>query len=78
MEPTKKTKEGNGSPPDPAPGSFVAGLARRFPTSWQFVLFCLVGGSGLVVDYAVLVPLTEFAGWDPRAAAVVGAFRAAR
>lgn len=51
--------------------SFLALLRRRFPTSWQFVLFCLVGGSGLVVDYAVLVPLTELAGWDPRAAAVV-------
>lgn len=68
---TEKTPEGNGLPADSAAQSFVARLSRRFPTSWQFVLFCLVGGSGLVVDYAVLVPLTELAGWDPRAAAVV-------
>jgi putative flippase GtrA len=42
----------------------------------QFVLFCLVGGSGVVVDYGVLVPLTELGGLDPRLAAV-GAFAAA-
>ena len=55
----------------PGPGGLIGRLVKRYPTSWQFMLFCFVGGTGLVVDYAVLVPLTELAGWDPRAAAVI-------
>ncbi len=46
-------------------------LRRRRPSLVEFFLFAFVGGTGVVVDYAVLVPLTELAGWDPRAAAVV-------
>lgn len=53
-----------------------AALRKRYPTQVQFVLFCIVGGSGVIVDYAVLIPLTEFAHLDPRLAAV-GAFIAA-
>ena len=33
-------------------------------------MFCAVGASGVVVDYAVFVPLIQFAGVDPRLAAV--------
>ena len=45
-------------------------LRDRYPTLVQFVLFSFVGATGVVVDYAVLVPLTELAGLDPRLAAV--------
>jgi putative flippase GtrA len=51
-------------------------LRARYPTALEFVLFCFVGGTGVVVDYAVLVPLTELGGLDPRISAV-GAFTAA-
>ena len=57
-------------------GRRLSALRARYPTQVQFVLFCLVGGSGVVVDYAVLIPLTELAHLDPRLAAV-GAFVAA-
>lgn len=49
----------------------LASLRRRSPSLVQFILFGFVGATGVVVDYAVLVPLTELGGWDPRAAAVV-------
>lgn len=64
-------------PLPPRNGFFsLAGLRKRYPTHVQFVLFCIIGGSGVIVDYAVLIPLTELAGLDPRLAAV-GAFAAA-
>ncbi len=50
---------------------WVGKWRERSPSLVQFILFGLVGATGVVVDYAVLVPLTELAGWDPRAAAVV-------
>ena len=50
---------------------FLKSLSARHETLVQFISFSFVGGTGVVVDYAVLIPLTELAGWDPRAAAVV-------
>ena len=48
----------------------------RYPLFFEFVKFCLVGFTGLVVDTAVLVSLVDYASMDPRAAAVF-AFAAA-
>jgi dolichol-phosphate mannosyltransferase len=50
--------------------------AFRYPLFHEFVKFCLVGLTGLVVDTAVLVSLVDYASMDPRAAAVF-AFAAA-
>jgi dolichol-phosphate mannosyltransferase len=48
----------------------------RFPSLEQFIKFCLVGFTGLIVDTAVLVTLVSWAFLDPRGAAVF-AFSAA-
>ena len=45
-------------------------LRERFPRLAELALFCAVGGSGVIVDYAVLVPLVALAGVDARLAAV--------
>lgn len=50
--------------------------AHRYPLFIEFIKFCLVGFTGLVVDTAVLVFLVDSAGLDPRFAAVF-AFAAA-
>ena len=50
--------------------------AYRYPLFFEFVKFCLVGLTGLVVDTAVLVSLVDHASLDPRFAAVF-AFAAA-
>jgi dolichol-phosphate mannosyltransferase len=50
--------------------------AFRYPLVSEFVKFCLVGLTGLVVDTTVLVSLVDYASLDPRAAAVF-AFAAA-
>lgn len=42
----------------------------KYPSIAQFIKFCLVGLSGLLVDTAVLVGLVELFSLDPRAAAV--------
>jgi dolichol-phosphate mannosyltransferase len=44
--------------------------AFRYPLFFEFVKFCLVGLTGLVVDTAVLVSLVDHASWDPRFAAL--------
>lgn len=41
----------------------------KYPAVSQFVKFCLVGISGLVVDTAVLISLVELLSFDPRFAA---------
>ncbi len=48
--------------------------AYRYPLFFEFVKFCLVGLTGLVVDTAVLVSLVDHVSLDPRFAAVF-AFR---
>jgi dolichol-phosphate mannosyltransferase len=45
-------------------------LRQRWPGPAELVLFCLVGGSGVVVDFAVLYPLVALAHLDARLAAV--------
>ena len=50
--------------------------AYRYPLFFEFVKFCLVGLTGLVVDTAVLVSLVDHVSLDPRFAAVF-AFAAA-
>jgi len=50
--------------------------AYRYPLSGEFLRFCIVGLTGLVVDTAVLVCLVGVVGLDPRLAAVF-AFAAA-
>jgi dolichol-phosphate mannosyltransferase len=50
--------------------------AYRYPLFFEFVKFCLVGLTGLVLDTAVLVSLVDHASLDPRFAAVF-AFAAA-
>jgi len=50
--------------------------AYRYPLFLEFLKFCLVGLTGLVVDTAVLVSLVDHASLDPRFAAVF-AFAAA-
>ena len=50
--------------------------AYRYPLFFEFVKFCLVGLTGLVLDTAVLVSLVDHASLDPRFAAVF-AFTAA-
>lgn len=42
----------------------------RLPVIVQFVKFCLVGISGLIIDTAVLVTLVELFSFDPRFAAI--------
>jgi dolichol-phosphate mannosyltransferase len=44
--------------------------AFRYPLFLEFVKFCLVGLTGLVVDTAVLVSLVDYVGLDPRFAAL--------
>jgi dolichol-phosphate mannosyltransferase len=44
--------------------------AYRYPLFFEFVKFCLVGLTGLVVDTAVLVSLVDHVSLDPRFAAV--------
>jgi dolichol-phosphate mannosyltransferase len=46
--------------------------AFRYPLFAEFIKFCLVGLTGLVVDTAVLVSLVDYASQDPRFAAVFG------
>ena len=48
----------------------------RFPRTFQFVKFCLVGISGLFIDTAVLVILFELFMFDPRFAAIFAFFTA--
>jgi len=36
----------------------------------ELALFCTVGGTGVVVDFAVFYPLVEFGALDPRLAAI--------
>ena len=43
---------------------------RRYPLVAQFVKFCLVGLSGILLDTAVLVACVEWGRLDPRFAAV--------
>jgi dolichol-phosphate mannosyltransferase len=43
---------------------------HKYPSFIQFIKFCLVGLSGVLVDTAVLVGLVELLSLDPRAAAV--------
>jgi len=43
---------------------------HKYPAISQFLKFCLVGVSGLVVDTAVLVSLVELFSFDPRFAAI--------
>jgi len=50
--------------------------AFRYPLFLEFIKFCLVGLTGLVVDTAVLISLVDYASLDPRFAAVI-AFSAA-
>lgn len=57
-------------PDDNGLAKAVAGLRRRWPTPTELVLFCLVGGSGVAVDFAVLYPLVALAHTDARLAAV--------
>ena len=45
-------------------------LRRRWPGAMELVLFLMVGGSGVVVDFAVFYPLVELAHLDPRLAAI--------
>lgn len=45
-------------------------MRQRWPGPTELVLFCLVGGSGVAVDFAVLYPLVAFARIDARLAAV--------
>lgn len=40
----------------------------------QFLKFCIVGILGSIIDTAILIVLVEFAGLDPRAAAVLTFF----
>jgi dolichol-phosphate mannosyltransferase len=42
----------------------------RYPQFLEFVKFCLVGLTGLLIDTAVLVSLVDYASLDPRVAAV--------
>ncbi len=49
---------------------------HQYPGFFQFVKFCLVGISGIVIDTAILVGLVEFVSFDPRFAAIF-AFTAA-
>jgi dolichol-phosphate mannosyltransferase len=44
--------------------------AFRYPLLLEFVKFCLVGLTGLVVDTAVLVSMVDYVSLDPRFAAV--------
>ncbi len=50
--------------------SLLASARRRWPGLTELVLFCMVGGSGVIVDFAVFYPLVEWAHLDPRLAAV--------
>lgn len=59
---------------DGDPGHLIS--AHRYRTVAEFVKFCLVGLSGVLLDTAVLVGVVELAGIDPRAAATL-AFLAA-
>lgn len=45
-------------------------LRRRWPRATELALFCAVGATGVLVDYAVFVPLLHFGNLDPRLAAV--------
>jgi len=44
----------------------------KYDKTFQFIKFCLVGASGLLVDTLVLVILVELVSFDPRFAAVFG------
>jgi dolichol-phosphate mannosyltransferase len=44
--------------------------AYRYPLFYEFIKFCLVGLTGLVVDTAVLVSLVDYLDLDPRFAAL--------
>jgi dolichol-phosphate mannosyltransferase len=50
--------------------------AYKYPIFTQFVKFCLVGTSGLLIDTTILVCLTEFLLLDPRVSAVFAFFAA--
>jgi putative flippase GtrA len=43
---------------------------HKYPAFFQFLKFCIVGSSGLLVDTAVLIGVVELAHLDPRVAAV--------
>lgn len=57
-------------PPNGLGATAIDGLRRRWPRSTELALFCLVGASGVAVDFAVLYPLVAFAHTDARLAAV--------
>lgn len=60
--------EGSGGPlPRFGPLRF---LLERFPWTRQFIKFCMVGATGLLVDTAVFAIGTEFFRLDPRFAAI--------
>ncbi len=44
----------------------------KYPSAAEFLRFCLVGFSGLIVDMLAVVALRELSGLDTRACAVVG------
>jgi len=46
----------------------------KYTRTFQFLRFCLVGTTGLLLDTAVLVSLVEFASFDPRIAAIFAFF----
>ena len=48
----------------------LSSLRRRWPAATELVLFLMVGGSGVIVDFAVFYPVVELARLDPRLAAV--------
>lgn len=50
--------------------AWIARSRRRWPGPTELALFCLVGGTGVAVDFAVFYPLVDLARIDPRLAAV--------
>jgi dolichol-phosphate mannosyltransferase len=61
-------------------GQFIAHLWRlygfKYPVMMQFIKFCVVGFSGLLLDTAILMLLVELAHLDPRIGAVFAFFGA--
>ena len=52
--------------------SRLGALRRRWPNLSQLAIFCGVGTTAMVVDYAAFVPLVHYDAVDARLAAVVG------
>lgn len=57
-------------PAETGPRALLARARQRWPHATELFLFCLVGGTGVIVDFAVLYPLVTFAHLDARVAAV--------